>query len=111
MGVVLPPGRGGATRRGHFYTGKISQATYNGVHDLWEKSGLEPLPFPVQVLLSSALVDMFNAAGRQEYIGPFAGQVCGLIDDIKPAAEIVDEMVEQATDILGRKLAEEVQLA
>jgi NAD(P)H-dependent flavin oxidoreductase YrpB (nitropropane dioxygenase family) len=99
------------TRRGHFYTGKTSRATYNGVHDLWEKSGLEPLPFPVQVLLSSALVDMFNAAGRQEYIGPFAGQVCGLIDDIKPAAEIVVEMVEQAADILGRKLAEEVQLA
>ena len=99
------------TRRGYFYTGKTSRATYNGVHDLWEKSGLEPLPFPVQVLLSSALVDMFNAAGRQEYIGPFAGQVCGLIGEIKPAAEIVKEMIEQAVDILGRKLAEEVQLA
>jgi NAD(P)H-dependent flavin oxidoreductase YrpB (nitropropane dioxygenase family) len=54
---------------------------------------------------------MFNAAGRQEYIGPFAGQVCGLIGEIKPAAEIVKEMIEQAVDILGRKLAEEVQLA
>ncbi|MBT6613466.1 MAG: nitronate monooxygenase, partial [Deltaproteobacteria bacterium] len=42
------------------------------------------------------------------YMGPFSGQVSGLIDEIKPAAKIVEEMVEQAADILARKLPQEV---
>ncbi len=99
------------TRRTTIYTGKTSRATYNRFHDLWEESGLEPLRFPVQVVLASAVVDMFNRAGNVEYVGPFAGQVAGLIDDVKPAARIVEEMVEEAADILTRKLPETVKVA
>ncbi|MGH0037738.1 MAG: NAD(P)H-dependent flavin oxidoreductase [Myxococcota bacterium] len=98
------------TRRTTIYTGKTSRATYNRFHDLWEESGLEPLRFPAQVLLASAVVDMFNTAGNVEYVGPFAGQVAGLIDEIKPAARIVEEMVEEAVDILSRRLPETVEL-
>ncbi len=100
-----------ATRRTTIYTGKTSRATYNRFHDLWEQSGLEPLRFPVQVVLASAVVDMFNRAGNVEYVGPFAGQVSGLIHEIKPAARIVEEMVEEAADILTRRLPETVTIA
>jgi NAD(P)H-dependent flavin oxidoreductase YrpB (nitropropane dioxygenase family) len=96
------------TRRTTIYTGKTSRATYNRFHDLWEESGLEPLQFPVQVLFASAIVDMFNRAGNVEYVGPFAGQVSGLIREIKPAAQILDEMVEEAVEILTRRLPETV---
>ncbi len=96
------------TRRTTIYTGKTSRATYNRFHDLWEESGLEPLRFPAQVVLASAIVDMFNQAGNVEYVGPFAGQVSGLIHEIKPAAQIVADMVEEAADILTRKLPETV---
>ena len=96
------------TRRTTIYTGKTSRATYNRFHDLWEQSDLEPLQFPLQVVLASAVVDMFNRAGNVEYVGPFAGQVAGLIDEIKPAATIVEEMVEEAADILTRRLPETV---
>ncbi len=96
------------TRRTTIYTGKTSRATYNRFHDLWEQSNLEPLRFPVQVMLASAIVDMFNRAGKVEYVGPFAGQVSGLIHDIKPAAEIVAELVEEAVEILTRRLPESV---
>jgi NAD(P)H-dependent flavin oxidoreductase YrpB (nitropropane dioxygenase family) len=96
------------TRRTTIYTGKTSRATYNRFHDLWEESGLEPLRFPAQVVLASAIVDMFNQAGNVEYVGPFAGQVSGLIHEIKPAADIVADMVEEAADILTRKLPETV---
>jgi nitronate monooxygenase len=99
------------TRRTTIYTGKTSRATYNRFHDLWEESGLEPLRFPIQVLLASAVVDMFNRAGNVEYVGPFAGQVSGLIHEIKPAAAIVEEMVEQAADILTRRLPETVTVS
>ena len=99
------------TRRTTIYTGKTSRATYNRFHDLWEQSGLEPLQFPVQVVLASAVVDMFNRAGDVEYVGPFAGQVAGLIHEVEPAARIVESMVEEAADILTRRLPESVTVA
>ena len=97
------------TRRTYWYTGKTSRATYNRFHDLWETSGLDPLPFPTQVVMASGMVEMFRKADRDEYVAPFAGQVAGLIQEIKPAAEILTDMVTQAADILSRKLPESVK--
>jgi NAD(P)H-dependent flavin oxidoreductase YrpB (nitropropane dioxygenase family) len=96
------------TRRTYLYTGKTSRATYNRFHDLWEISGLDPLPFPTQILFASGMVEMFTKAQKFEYVGPFAGQVSGLIHGIKPAAQILADMVEGAVDVLARKLPEEV---
>jgi NAD(P)H-dependent flavin oxidoreductase YrpB (nitropropane dioxygenase family) len=97
------------TRRTYLYTGKTSRAIYNKLHDLWESSGLEPLPFGTQGLISSALAEMFNTAERKEFMGPFSGQVAGLIDEVKPAAQIVEEMVDEAVDVLNRRLPENVE--
>lgn len=47
------------TRVSKAYTGKTLRASYNRFHDLWDGSGLEPLPFPTQVLISSALLASF----------------------------------------------------
>ncbi len=96
------------TRRTYLYTGKTSRATYNRFHDLWENSGLDPLPFPIQVLFASGMVEMFSRAEKFEYVGPFAGQVSGLIKEIKPAAEILMDLVEGAVDVLARRLPEAV---
>ena len=96
------------TRRTLLYTGKTSRATYNRFHDLCEQSGLEALPFPTQVLVASAMVEMFTKAEKKEFIGPFAGQVSGLIRDIRPAARILEDMVVETVDILSRRLPETV---
>jgi len=97
------------TRRTYLYTGKTSRAIYNRFHDLWETSGLEPLAFPIQALFASAMAYMFNKAEKKEFMGPFSGQVAGLIKEIKPAARIVEDMVEEAVDILTRRLPENVE--
>jgi NAD(P)H-dependent flavin oxidoreductase YrpB (nitropropane dioxygenase family) len=96
------------TRRTYWYTGKTSRASYNRFHDLMESAGLDPLPFPTQVMLASALVESFRKAGKAEYLGAFAGQISGLIKEIKPAGQILEEMVEEAVEILSRKLPESV---
>jgi nitronate monooxygenase len=96
------------TRRSYLYTGKTSRTISNRFHDLWENSGLEPLPFPIQVIFASAMAEMFNKAEKKEFMGPFSGQVAGLITEIKPAARIVEEMVEEAVDVLTRRLPESV---
>lgn len=90
------------------YTGKTSRTSYNKFHDLWNASSLAPLPFPMQVLVSSALMASFVQAGLDDYMGGFAGQVSGIIREIKPAAQVVEDMVEEACDIMGRRLQENV---
>jgi NAD(P)H-dependent flavin oxidoreductase YrpB (nitropropane dioxygenase family) len=97
------------TRVSKLFTGKTSRANLTSFHELWDASGLPTLPFPFQVLLASALLAGFIRSGHNEYVSGFAGQVSGLIHEIKPAARVVEEMVEQAVDILTRKLPETVK--
>lgn len=96
------------TRRSRLYTGKPSRANYNRFHDLWENSGLEPLPFPVQVMISSTLLVSFIEANKEDFVGAFAGQISGLIKEIKPARQVLEEMVAEAAEILTRKLPDSV---
>jgi NAD(P)H-dependent flavin oxidoreductase YrpB (nitropropane dioxygenase family) len=98
------------TRRSYLYTGKTSRVIYNRFHDLWETSGLDPLPFPTQVMIASAMNEMFTKANIEDHIGQFAGQVSGLIKEIKPAAEILEDIVEEAADIISRKLPDTVKV-
>ena len=96
------------TRVSVAYTGKTLRANYNRYHDLWAASGLDPLPFPAQVLISSALIASFIEAEEKEYVGGLAGQISGLINEIKPAGEVLEEMIEEAVEILTRRLPENV---
>lgn len=96
------------TRRTLWTTGKTSRTIHGGIHSLWENSGLDPLPFPMQAVLSSALVGSFFAAEKKEFCSPFAGQVSGLINEIKPAAQVVADLVEETVDTLARGLPEHV---
>ena len=96
------------TRVSTAYTGKTLRASLNKFHRLWDESGLDPLPFPTQVLISSALLWSFVEANKVDYVGGLAGQVSGIIHEIKPARQVLEDMVEEAVDILTRKLPETV---
>jgi nitronate monooxygenase len=96
------------TRVSTAYTGKTLRASLNKFHRLWDESGLDPLPFPTQVLISSALLWSFLEANMTDYVGGLAGQISGLITEIKPARQVLEEMVEEAVDILTRRLPQEV---
>ena len=96
------------TRVSTAYTGKTLRASYNRFHDLWADSELDPLPFPTQVLISSAMLASFIEANKTDFVGGLAGQISGIIKEIKPAAQVLADMVEEAVDILTRKLPENV---
>jgi nitronate monooxygenase len=96
------------TRVSTAYTGKTLRASLNKFHRLWDSSGLDPLPFPTQVLISSALLWGFVEGNRADYVGGLAGQISGLIQDIKPARQVLEEMVEETVDIFTKRLAENV---
>jgi NAD(P)H-dependent flavin oxidoreductase YrpB (nitropropane dioxygenase family) len=90
------------------FTGKTLRAIRSKFHEAWEESGLTALPFPLQIFVSSALFGSFIEANKDEYLGGFAGQASGMIHEIKPAGEVLLDMVEQAADILTHKLPESV---
>ncbi|MBN1849506.1 MAG: nitronate monooxygenase [Deltaproteobacteria bacterium] len=96
------------TRVSTAYTGKTLRASLNKFHQLWDESGLDPLPFPIQVLISSTLQWSFIEANQVDYIGGLAGQISGIIHEIKPARQVLEDMVEEAVDILTRKLPQTV---
>jgi nitronate monooxygenase len=96
------------TRVSTMFTGKTLRSIYSRFHDAWDDSGLTPLPFPMQIMIASALLGAFIQENVDDYIGGFAGQASGMIHEIKPAAEVVNDMVEQAADILTKKLPESV---
>ena len=98
------------TRVSTAYTGKTLRASYNKYHDLWADSGLDPLPFPTQVMISSALLAAFVEARQDDYVGGLAGQVSGIIHEIKPARTVLEEIVEETVDILSKKMPESVKL-
>jgi nitronate monooxygenase len=97
------------TRVSTAYTGKTLRASYNKFHDLWAESKLDPLPFPMQTLISSHLLAAFIEANKNDYVGGLAGQISGIIREIKPARQVLEEMVEEAVDILTRRLPGNVQ--
>jgi hypothetical protein len=41
-------------------------------------------------------------------VGGLAGQVSALIDEIKPAGQVLKEMIEQAADIIGTQMPQNV---
>ncbi len=97
------------TRVSTMFTGKTLRSIYSRFHDAWDASGLTPLPFPMQIMISSALLRAFIDQNVEDYIGGFAGQASGMINEIKPAGEVLGDMVEQAADILTKKLPDSVK--
>lgn len=87
------------------FTGKPSRIFRNEVLEIWAREGVEPLPMPHQQVLIEDFVDAAWQASRLDLVNNPAGQIAGMLGSVKPAARILDEMVEDAAAIID-KLAE-----
>lgn len=81
-------------------TGKPARMIKNAWVEAFEASGLEPLPMPLQGLLAYGVMAAADAAGRADVNPGFAGQGIGLVHGVRPAADVLHEMVETAADLL-----------
>jgi nitronate monooxygenase len=86
------------------FTGKTLRSIRSKFHEAWDESGLTALPFPMQIIVSSSLFGSLCEANAADYIGGFAGQASGIIKEIKPAGEVLQDMVDGAVEILTKKL-------
>ena len=82
------------------YTGKTARDYKNLIIDAWEKSDLAPLPMPLQEILMADLVRGAEKIGKHDLVNNPAGQIGGLIKELRPAAEIMDDLVAGTVRVL-----------
>jgi len=99
------------TRVTKIYSGKTLRAIRNKLIDTWDASGVETLPMPFQPLLMMSLNEGLQQAERTDYLSGLAGQVIGMITEVKGAAEIMEDIVNQAVEILENNLSARVETA
>ena len=75
-------------------TGKPARIIRSAWTDFWERSEHDPLPMPYQSTIAGGVLAAADADGRQDINPGFAGQGIGMIKKVRPAAEIMDELVE-----------------
>lgn len=96
------------TKITRLYSGKTMRNITNPLIEAWEASGLQALPMGLQGMLIQDLVYSVRKAGREDLLMNAAGQASGMLTQIRSAADILNDMVAQAADILARKLPAEV---
>jgi NAD(P)H-dependent flavin oxidoreductase YrpB (nitropropane dioxygenase family) len=80
----------------------------NPLIEAWEASGIQALPMGLQGMLIQDLVYSARKAGREDLLMNAAGQASGMLTKIRPAADILHDMVEGAAEIFGRDLARRI---
>ena len=83
-------------------TGKTARHIKNKLIDYWDKSGVAYLPMPLQGFLVWDLYASIAEAGKTEWVVPMAGQGVGLVKEIKSAAEVLDDIIQGAREVLDR---------
>jgi len=84
------------------YTGKTARILKNKWIEAWEKTGMPTLSYPQQGLLIAEALEGLRKGSLTDYLSGYTGQVSGMIKEIKPAKQVVDEMIEEAARIVER---------
>ena len=98
------------TVRSKARTGKPSRQLRSAWTDAWEAAagGPKPLPMPLQSVLSENVLRRIDRLaengnkGAQELATYWVGQGVGLLNKVKPAREVVREMIEDYRDAVER---------
>lgn len=86
------------------FTGKQLRALNNDYIQSWVGREDEIKPFPEQAIYSTqaGVMDFYGLSDDADRGCLPTGQVCGIIDDVKPAAEIIDDVLREALEVLAR---------
>ncbi len=85
-------------------TGKPARMIKSKWTKLWEESDNEPLTMPFQGQISRPALTAANLAGRSQDVNPgFAGQGIGMIKSVRPAAEIMADLIAGTDRVLAER--------
>ncbi len=82
-------------------TGKPARIIRNKWSEAFVEAGLEPLPMPFQPMVAMPVLAAAAAVKRKDIAPGFAGQGMGLIHKVKPAAEVMADLVKSAESSLS----------
>src|SRR5256712_10661139 len=95
------------TVRTRCYTGKPARTIRNSYTDEWEAKADEIQPFPMQAGISMAnrVMDYMGVTDHFDPNRTFlpAGQSAGLVHEIKPAGEIVRDIIAEAEQVIRER--------
>ena len=83
-------------------TGKPARIIRSLWTDVWVREDKEPLPMPYQGAISGPVLAAANRDGRGDVNPGFAGQGIGMIKAVRPAAEILADIVDGTDRALRR---------
>ncbi|HWI42809.1 MAG TPA: nitronate monooxygenase family protein [Nocardioides sp.] len=82
------------TVRTRIYTGKPARLLKTKWTEAWaEQDAPQPLPMPLQNLLVADAHNRINASGDPDVISMPVGQIVGRMNEVRPVAEVVAELV------------------
>jgi enoyl-[acyl-carrier protein] reductase II len=94
------------TIRTRCYTGKPARTIRNRYNEDWGRKADEIQPFPLQVAYSfqQGVMDYMGIAGGVDPERSFmpAGQGMGMIRSLKPAAQVIADIIKEAEAVLSR---------
>jgi NAD(P)H-dependent flavin oxidoreductase YrpB (nitropropane dioxygenase family) len=94
------------TVRSRVYSGKPARLLCNRWTDAWSEPGApEPLPMPLQNLLVSEAHGRLMNSGDPSVVAMPVGQIVGRMNEVRPVAEVMAELVREADDTLDRLAA------
>jgi enoyl-[acyl-carrier protein] reductase II len=95
------------TVRTRCYTGKPARAIRNQYTDEWEAKADQVQPFPMQAAVSiqNRVMDYMGVGNTFDASRTFlpAGQSAGLVHEIKPAGEIVRDIIAEAQEVIRER--------
>ena len=98
------------TVRTRCYTGKPARTIRNDYTDEWERKTDEIQPFPMQAVVSmqNRVMDYMGVTQDFDANRTFlpAGQSAGLVHEIKPAGEILRDIVREAQEVIDQTFVE-----
>ena len=91
------------TIRSRSLTGKPARQLRTPWIDAWESAdNPNPLQMPLQYLLTAEAQARFRAAGREDLLGTPAGQVIGSLQEFRPVADLLHDLVAEAKVTIDR---------
>ena len=91
------------TVRSRIYTGKPARLLKNRWTQAWSEPGApEPLPMPLQNLLVAPAHRRLIESGDPSVVPMPAGQIVGRLTEVRPVAEVVEELVREASATIAR---------
>jgi NAD(P)H-dependent flavin oxidoreductase YrpB (nitropropane dioxygenase family) len=97
------------TRVTRLYSGKTMRNINNPLIEFWESQKLDALPMGMQGIVSGEIMAGAREANRMELLMNPAGQISGMLNESRPAKEILEEMVREAAEILSEGMRSRVQ--